>query len=361
MRKDAIISMRNAATVLLACAIVLLCFAWRSPAYASVSGSIELSCGAEHAGEHVALAGDGYALTKVASAEVDGASASVAYATEEAFSSVDRNWAALDGAGLRAAAHEVFAHAEKHGVKPQATAHADAAGKAVFSSLEPGLYLISRFEVVPANAEFSCDPALVSVPATIDGVLTYAVEVTPKFEHEPLTPGPDSGPGEDGKPADPLDQLADKVAGALGFAKTSDGMFALGFDVAVRPRGRMAIVLDGRIFCRKAESIPTHRMKHVVTAHLGIASNNVADGIVARMTHMGIARRIREHFEHVFLRLGRILGHDVLAVLLPYRLPSRLYFMRVVFFHLQLLMIARCMASRPLKHEFVLLYGGVQE
>ena len=201
MRKDAIISMRNAATVLLACAIMLLCFAWRSPAYASVSGSIELSCGAEHAGEHVALAGDGYALTKVASAEVDGASASVAYATEEAFSSVDRNWAALDGAGLRAAAHEVFAHAEKHGVKPQATAHADAAGKAVFSSLEPGLYLISRFEVVPANAEFSCDPALVSVPATIDGVLTYAVEVTPKFEHEPLTPGPDSGPGEDGKPA----------------------------------------------------------------------------------------------------------------------------------------------------------------
>lgn len=201
MRKDAIISMRNAATVLLACAIVLLCFAWRSPAYASGLGSIELSCGAEHAGEHVALAGDGYALTKVASAEVDGASASVAYVTEEAFSGVDRNWAALDGAGLRAA------------------------GKAVFSSLEPGLYLISRFEVAPANAEFSCDPALVSVPATIDGVLTYAVEVTPKFEHEPLTPGP--GPGEDGKPADPLDQLADKVAGALGFAKTSDGMFAL--------------------------------------------------------------------------------------------------------------------------------------
>ena len=225
MRKDAIISMRNAATVLLACAIVLLCFAWRSPAYASGLGSIELSCGAEHAGEHVALAGDGYALTKVASAEVDGASASVTYATEEAFSGVDRNWAALDGAGLRAAAHEVFAHAEKHGVKPQATAHADAAGKAVFSSLEPGLYLISRFEVAPANAEFSCDPALVSVPATIDGVLTYAVEVTPKFEHEPLTPGP--GPGEDGKPADLLDQLADKVAGALGFAKTSDGMFAL--------------------------------------------------------------------------------------------------------------------------------------
>lgn len=226
MRKDAIISMKNAAAVLLACAMVLLCFAWRSPAYATVSGSIELSCGVEHAGEHVALAGDGYTLTKVASAEVD-ESDSISYVTEEAFSGVDRNWAALDGAGLRAAVHEVFAHAEKHVVKPQATAYADAAGKAVFSSLEPGLYLISRFEVAPANAEFSCDPALVSVPATIDGVLTYAVEVTPKFEHEPLTPGPGPGPGEDGKPADPLDQLADKVAGALGFAKTSDGMFAL--------------------------------------------------------------------------------------------------------------------------------------
>lgn len=224
MRKDAIISMKNAAVVSLACAMVLLCFAWRSPAYATVSGSIGLSCAAEHAGEHVALAGDGYTLTKVASAEVD-ESDSISYVTEEAFSGVDRNWAVLDGAGLRAAAHEVFAHAEKHGVKPQATAYADAAGKAVFSPLEPGLYLIIRSEVAPANTEFSCDPALVSVPATIDGVLTYAVEVTPKFEHEPLTPGP--GPGEDGKPADPLDQLADKVAGALGFAKTSDGMFAL--------------------------------------------------------------------------------------------------------------------------------------
>lgn len=253
MRKDAIISMRNAATVLLACAIVLLCFAWRSPAYASVSGSIELSCGIERAGEHVALAGDGYALTKVASAEVDGASASVAYATEEAFSSADRNWAALDGAGLRAAAHEVFAHAEKHGVKPQATAHADAAGKAVFSSLEPGLYLISRFEVVPANAEFSCDPALVGVPATIDGVLTYAVEVTPKFEHEPLTPGP--GPGEDGKPADPLDQLADKVAGALGFAKTSDGMFALACAAALCAFAAVVLLLWR---CRAAAPVGAH-------------------------------------------------------------------------------------------------------
>lgn len=224
MRKDAIISMKNAAVVSLACAMVLLCFAWRSPAYATVSGSIELSCAAEHAGEHVALAGDGYTLTKVASAEVD-ESDSISYVTEEAFSGVDRNWAALDGAGLRAAAHEVFAHAEKHGVKPQATAYADAAGKAVFSPLEPGLYLIIRSEVAPANTEFSCDPALVSVPTTVNGVFAYTVEVTPKFEHDPLTPG--SGPGEDDKPADPLDQLADKVAGALGFAKTSDGMFAL--------------------------------------------------------------------------------------------------------------------------------------
>ncbi len=271
MRKDAITSMKNAAAVLLACAMMLLCFVWRSPAYASVSGSIELSCGVEHAGEHVALAGDGYTLTKVASAEVD-ESDSISYVTEEAFSGVDRNWAALDGAGLRAAAHEVFAHAEKHGVKPQATAYADAAGKAVFSPLEPGLYLIIRSEVAPANTEFSCDPALVSVPTTVNGVFAYTVEVTPKFEHDPLTPGsgpgedaantefscdpalvsvpttvngvfaytvevtpkfehdpltPGSGPGEDGKPADPLDQLADKVAGALGFAKTSDGMFAL--------------------------------------------------------------------------------------------------------------------------------------
>ena len=111
----------------------------------------------------------------------------------------------------------------------------------MFSPLEPGLYLIIRSEVAPANAEYSCDPALVSVPATIGGVLTYTVEVTPKFEHDPLTPGP--GPSEGGKPADPLDQLADKVAGALGFAKTSDGMFALACAAALCAFAAVALLM----------------------------------------------------------------------------------------------------------------------
>lgn len=279
MRKDAITSMKNAAAVLLACAMMLLCFVWRSPAYASVSGSIELSCGVEHAGEHVALAGDGYTLTKVASAEVD-ESDSISYVTEEAFSGVDRNWAALDGAGLRAAAHEVFAHAEKHGVKPQATAYADAAGKAVFSPLEPGLYLIIRSEVAPANTEFSCDPALVSVPTTVNGVFAYTVEVTPKFEHDPLTPG--SGPGEDDKPADPLDQLADKVAGALGFAKTSDGMFALACAAALCAFAAVILLLW------------RHRAAAPTSAHA--ASSKRFDFSVASASDASVAAKRAEAF-----------------------------------------------------------------
>ena len=117
----------------------------------------------------------------------------------------------------------------------------EAVGKAVFSPLEPGLYLIIRSEVAPANTEFSCDPALVSVPTTVNGVFAYTVEVTPKFEHDPLTPG--SGPGEDDKPADPLDQLADKVAGALGFAKTSDGMFALACAAALCAFAAVALLM----------------------------------------------------------------------------------------------------------------------
>ncbi|MFR4803235.1 MAG: hypothetical protein ACLT98_07915 [Eggerthellaceae bacterium] len=116
MRKDAIISMKNAAVVSLACAMVLfLCMA--QPAYATVSGSIELSCAAEHAGEHVAWRRWLYA-DKVASAK--SMNLIRFYVTEEAFSGVDRNWAALDGAGCAQRRMRCLPM-PKTWVKPQAT------------------------------------------------------------------------------------------------------------------------------------------------------------------------------------------------------------------------------------------------
>ena len=58
----------------------------------------------------------------------------------------------------------------------------------------------------------------------------------------------------------------------------------------------------------KAEGIPPHRMKHVVSAHALVACNHIADGIIAHMAHVNTARRIGKHLKHVVLRLVRVLG-----------------------------------------------------
>ena len=307
MREGAIHSMKAVAALLLACVLACSALAWSAPAHAASYGSIGLTCTVDRGGSKVPLAGDGYALTKVASATVDPASASVAYATEDAFKGIDRDWAALDAAGLRAMGREVAAYAEKQGIDPLRTARSDASGHVTFGSLETGLYLIVRYDLAPANKGFACDPVLVSVPTKVGGTLDFTVEATPKFEEDKPTPGPDPDKPVDpdrpiepdpDKPVDPdapvgpdapdpenpdqpvgpggqggsggqgdgpssggaLGQLADKVAGALGFAKTSDGMMTLACAAAA-----CAFVAAGVVvWRRRAAAVP--RGAHAVGA-----------------------------------------------------------------------------------------------
>lgn len=225
MRKGVIVNAKNAVAIAFACVVSLLCLAWCGPAYAYTSGSIELTCGIDQGGKHVVLAQDGYALTKVASVKVDESPGTIVYATERAFLGIDRDWSSLDAAGMRTASHEVFSHAEKHRIGPQRTEYATREGRVVFSSLEPGLYLIDRFDVASGNDVFSCDPMLVSVPSRIDGDLVYSVEVTPKFEHGEPSPGP--GSDDEGAAGDSFGHIVDKVTGALDLVKTSDGSIAV--------------------------------------------------------------------------------------------------------------------------------------
>ena len=107
----------------------------------------------------------------------------------------------------------------------------------------------------------------------------------------------------------------------------------LRLDVGVGPLRGVALMLDGRIFRRKAERIPAHRMQNVEAAHLRIAGDDVADGVVAHVAHVDIARRIREHLEHVLLRLRRILGHLVEVGLGPRLLPAGFDLVRIVLLH----------------------------
>ena len=108
----------------------------------------------------------------------------------------------------------------------------------------------------------------------------------------------------------------------------------LGLDIAVGPLGRMALALDCGVFRRQAECVPAHGMQHVVAAHAVVARQHVADAVIARVAHMDVARRIGEHLEHVLLRLVGILAGLVQARLVPRLLEARLYFMRIIFFHL---------------------------
>ena len=76
-------------------------------------------------------------------------------------------------------------------------------------------------------------------------------------------------------------------------------------------------MLDGGVFRGQAKSVEADGMQHVETAHAGLARHSVADGVIACMPHVQVARRIREHLENVLLGLGRIGVHGKEIALLP--------------------------------------------
>jgi hypothetical protein len=79
------------------------------------------------------------------------------------------------------------------------------------------------------------------------------------------------------------------------------------------------------------ERVPTHRVKDVDAAHAEVPRNDVGRRVPLGMPHVqALARRIREHIEHVALGSPRVaLGAERL-VLVPIRLPFRLDGSRVV-------------------------------
>ena len=100
--------------------------------------------------------------------------------------------------------------------------------------------------------------------------------------------------------------------------------------VLIRPGGSLRVVLDGGVLGGQAKSIEADGVKHVVAAHTGLTGHGIADGIVARVAHVQIARRIREHLEHILLGLA-VVGVDSKEVrVLPGLHPPGLNGLRVV-------------------------------
>ena len=122
-------------------------------------------------------------------------------------------------------------------------------------------------------------------------------------------------------------------------------------DIAVCPFCRRDIVLDGCIFSRHAKSIITHRMKDVVAVHAAVAGDDVANGVVADMTHMKIARRIREHFQYVVRRLAVVFSAAVAFAFCPYMLPFLFYFLWNILFQYKSLLSCPSQNTDSLYHS----------
>ena len=101
-------------------------------------------------------------------------------------------------------------------------------------------------------------------------------------------------------------------------------------DVGAGPDGRMRVVLDGRVFRRQAERVESDGMQHVEAVHVQVSREYVRDGIVAHVTHMELARRIREHLQTIELLLVRILCHMKYVFVSPYLLPFGLDLLKVI-------------------------------
>jgi hypothetical protein len=103
-------------------------------------------------------------------------------------------------------------------------------------------------------------------------------------------------------------------------------------DVLVGPRFGVHLVGHRGIFRRHAEGVPPHRVQHVLALRALEARHHVAHRVVAHVTHMDAARRIREHLQHVVLFAGVVVlgGEDRPVV--PQALPTRFGLAGIVAF-----------------------------
>ena len=86
--------------------------------------------------------------------------------------------------------------------------------------------------------------------------------------------------------------------------------------ILIGPSRSLGIVLDSGVLGGQAKGVKTDGMQYVKATHAGLARHGVTNGVVARMAHVQVAGRVREHLEHVLLGLSRIgiNGKKVLVV-----------------------------------------------
>ena len=104
-----------------------------------------------------------------------------------------------------------------------------------------------------------------------------------------------------------------------------------GLDIVIGPGRGMNIVFDGGIFSRHPESVPSHGVKYIFSAHPFISGNHITDGIVSHMAHVDFSRGIRKHLQKIIFFFRGFFQYFENIVFIPVFLPFRLNFMRVIF------------------------------
>ena len=141
--------------------------------------------------ERIALAGAEFTLYRVGSTEGG-------WLLEGSFAASGVSLADGSASGQRESAGKLYAYALEKGI-PGNTAATDARGRAEFTGLRDGLYLIApKKELESEGGAFRSAPFLLAVPAEgEDGTLSYEVLAEPKNEWVPDGEEPGQDPGGD--------------------------------------------------------------------------------------------------------------------------------------------------------------------
>jgi hypothetical protein len=122
----------------------------------------------------------------------------------------------------------------------------------------------------------------------------------------------------------PLDVLgivaADLPPPVVDGAEGGDRLLQL-TDAGVGEDAGMGAGLDGGVFGREPEGVEAERGEHGLALHGAVPDQQVAEGVVADVPHVGRTRRVGVHGEHVRRRPG-IVGIDLVGALVsPALLP----------------------------------------
>ena len=119
------------------------------------------------------LAGDTYAIVRVATVTTNNNGSVSSYKTVSDFSGLTADWERLTSSEYHDAAKKLAAHAAKNKLY-QHSGTTNVAGQLTFQNLPLGLYLVSRTDSTKANKAYDCDPFLISIPGSGDSIAAAA-------------------------------------------------------------------------------------------------------------------------------------------------------------------------------------------